>query len=216
MADRDYEAEASEQGWTPKEDWKGDEAKWTDAQTFVERGEKIAGILKSRLDRQDSKIQSLQAANREFGEYHKKTIETQRKKDSERIAELEVELAAAVTDNDGPAFTKANREINDLRTELPPETNSDTAWNQLCGDWTAENKWYVENPKLNAYANGISDRLRAEGFNGQAYFTELSRRVKEDMPGEFKNPNKDKPGSVEDARQLDKTNRLLSASATRQ
>ena len=92
--------------------------------------------------------------------------------------------------------------INDLRTELPPEGTSgadpDTEWDNLCADWASNNQWYNESPKLNAYANGIAGRIQAEGYSGKAYFTELTRRVKEDMSSEFENENKSKPNAVED------------------
>ncbi|MHC4316152.1 MAG: hypothetical protein ACYSW3_27230 [Planctomycetota bacterium] len=42
--ERDYVAEATEQGWSPDKD-SLPEGKWVDAQTFVEKGERI--MLKS-------------------------------------------------------------------------------------------------------------------------------------------------------------------------
>jgi len=205
MADRDYEKEASEQGWTPKEDWKGDEAKWTDAKTFVERGEKIAGILKSKVERLEGKVENLTESNRKFGEYHKQTIEAQRKSNVTRITALEAELAQAVTDGDGGAYTRANAEINDLKTELPPDGGPDQAaqaWNVMAGQWVSENQWYNTNPTLATFADGLQERIMAEGYNGRAYFSELTRRVKEAFPDEFKNPRRDGESNVEAGGQI--------------
>lgn len=194
--ERDYEAEAQEQGWVDKDAWKGDPEKHTDAKTFVERGEKIAGILKSRLDKQDSQIKSLQESNRKFGEYHKQTLAKTEQDNATRVAALEAELEQAVTDGDGLAFSKANREINDLRENYAP-TDDANAWNQMVQAWAGQNEWYSTNPKLATYADGLSDQLRNEGYNGQAYFSELTRRVKADNPEEFKNPNRDRPNGVD-------------------
>ena len=44
MEERNYEEEATEQGWNP--DYDGPNK--TDAKTFVEKGEKIAGIANAR------------------------------------------------------------------------------------------------------------------------------------------------------------------------
>ena len=207
MTERNYEAEAVEQGWTPKEDWKGAEDKWTDAQTFVERGEKIAGILKSRLDKQDHEISNLKDANKKFGEYHKKTLEAQQKKDADKIQELKTQIAQAVTDGDGQAYTKLSNDIEDLKANQTVPTDDAQAWAQLSQGWVSDNPWYTENRKLARYADGISDEIRGEGYNGQAYFSELTRRVHEDFPEEFKNPNKAKANVAEtDAGQRSTTN----------
>jgi len=208
MDERDYTAEAAEQGWTPKEEWKGAEDKWTDAKTFVERGEKIAGILKSRLDRQETQIANLQESNRKFGEFHKETLETARKKSTKQISELEGQLAQAITDGDGQAYTQTRREIDDLKTEIPTDDAGQyaQAWNQLATQWVTENPWYNTNPKLATYADGLQERIQSEGYNGQAYFSELTERVKEAFPDSFTNPNKTKSNGVEEGGQLSTPN----------
>ena len=196
--ERNYEAEASEQGWTPKENWKGPDEKWTDAKTFVERGEKIAGILKSKVDRLESKVENLTESNRKFGEYHKETLEKQRAKNAEKISELEAELAQSITDGDGQKYTKTKREIASLESEQTAPSDDAKAWDQMAQGWVADNPWYAENRKLARYADGLSDEIRGEGYNGQAYFAELTRRVKQDFPSEFENPNKSKSSTVEE------------------
>lgn len=200
--ERNYEAEAVDQGWTPKESWKGPEEKWTDAQTFVERGEQIAGILKSKNAKLESRIHNLEESNKKFGEYHKQTLEAQQKKNAEQIQELEAQLAQSITDGDGQAYTKFNRELDSLKSQQQNMPTDDVqAWNQLSQQWVGENQWYTQNPKLAAYADGISDRLRLEGFTGKAYFSELTRNVHETFPEEFKNPNKSKPNGVDEGGQ---------------
>ena len=191
--ERDYTAEAREQGWNP--DHEGENK--VDAKTFVERGEKIIGIVKSKNARLEGRIETLEQSNREFGEYHKRTIETQRKQSAEKVAELETQLAKAVTEGDGQAYTQTQREIESVKAQTPNPTNDAQAWDRMAQNWAGENKWYADNKKLATYADGISDRIRAEGYNGQAYFSELTRRVHEDFPEEFTNPNKTKPSGVE-------------------
>jgi len=206
MSDRDYVAEAAEQGHVDKDAWRGDPDKWTDAKTCVERGEKIAGILKSKNDRLESRIDSLEQSNRQFGEYHKQTLESQRKKNAEKIADLEVKVAEAVTNGDGQEYTRASREMDSLKAEATSQPNEAQVFDDLAQGWVRENKWYSENPKLAAYADGVSDRLRQQGYVGQAYFTELTRNVEETFPEEFTNPNKSKASATERGGQLSTEN----------
>jgi len=196
MAERDYESEAKEQGWKPEGEFKGPEGKWTDAKTFVEKGEKIAGILKSRLDRQDSQIKQLQNANKEFGEYQKNLREKDNAKSSVRLAELEAQLAASVSEGDGQAFAKTDREIQELRSGMAPPPPS-SGENPLAQAWLMNNEWYNSNQKLKVYADGLSEAVEREGYTGQAYFSEITRRVQADFPEEFENKNQTKPNGVE-------------------
>ena len=103
MEERDYEAEATEQGWNP--DFDGPNK--TDAKTFVEKGEKIAGIANKRVKTLEDRIHRLEDSNKQFGEYHKQTLEQQRKESEKQIHTLQAEVAQAVTDGDGQAYTRA-------------------------------------------------------------------------------------------------------------
>ena len=48
--DVDYESFAKVQGWSPKEKWRGNEAQWVDAETFVKRGQEFQSTLKKKSD----------------------------------------------------------------------------------------------------------------------------------------------------------------------
>ena len=196
--ERNYEAEAEEQGWNP--DFDGPNK--VDAKTFVEKGEKIAGMATARAKKLEHRIEHLEQSNREFGEYHKKTLESQRQKTAERIAELEGKVAQAITDGDGQEYTRAHREIESLKETSPAPTNDAEAWGRMSQDWMNENDWYSNDRHLRIYADGLADEVRADGFNGKAYFKELTRRVKEDNPDKFKNPAKAAASAVEGGGQL--------------
>ncbi len=194
--DRDYEKEARDDGWVPQEDWKGDPERHVDAKVFVERGEKISGILKSKNKRLEDRIDSLTSTMAEFRKY----TDGQKSKDvaenKRLVTELENIKAQAITDGDGPAAVKAEREIKNLEVNEP--TMDQEAHNQMSAAWAANNTWYADNPKLRTFANGTVDEVLREGYTGQAYFNELTRRTKEAFPEEFKNPNRDKTNGVED------------------
>ena len=199
MEERNYEEEAKEQGWNP--DYDGPNK--TDAKTFVEKGEKIAGIANKRVKTLEERLHRLEDANREFGEYHKKTLESEKKKAAKTIAELEGQIAQAITDGDGQEYTRLNREVQDLQSQqqsLSTGTIDENAWNQMSQRWIAENPWYNTNSKLQIFADGLAERVAAT-YSGAAYFAELTRQVKEQFPEEFKNPNKSNATAVEDGGQ---------------
>ena len=204
--DRDYEQEAREQGWKPKDEWTGPDDKWTDAETFVDKGDKIAGILKSRLDRQDQQIQKLQTDNKEYGEYQKTLRDKDKAKNATLLAELEALRATAITDADGAEFTRVDREIQQVRDDLntpDPKVNGETELNVLAQAWLLNNSWYNTNNKLQTYADGLAEKVEAEGYRDQAYFTELTRRVQEAFPEEFQNKRQTQSNTVESGGELD-------------
>lgn len=191
--ERNYEKEALADGWNPNYDGPGKK----DAETFVKDGEKISGMLKSKIGRLEERIDSLTETNAEFKKYTDSQIKKEAEKNRRLIAELEKVKAQAITDGDGVAAIQAEKDIQNLQQEKPQNDDA-AAYNRIAEQWASENQWYVNNKKLAAFANGIADQIAAQGYTGQAYFKELTREVKEAFPEEFENPNRSKPGSVED------------------
>lgn len=191
--ERDYEAEAIKDGWNPEFDGPGKK----DAKTFVEDGEKISGMLKAKVGRLEERIDSLTQTNAEFKKYTDKQSAKEKAENSRLIGELEQAKAQAITDGDGVAAVKADREIQELQVEEP--TNGQLQPNVAGDAWFAGNDWYAKNPMLHAQADGVADQLRAQGYDDQSelFFNELTSRVKGAFPGEFENPNRNKAGSVE-------------------
>ena len=181
---RDYEEEAKAQGWNPDPESMPEGKEWVDAQTFVEKGEKISGILKSKLERIESRLEEAERANKEFGEYSKSLRDRDKQKAEERISQLEAELAQAVTDGDGQAYTKVNQEISRERQNLQQNEPNDN-YNKFAEQWLSENQWYNSDQDLQIYADGLAERVASEGYTGKAYFNELTERVKARYPEKF-------------------------------
>jgi uncharacterized protein involved in exopolysaccharide biosynthesis len=120
--ERNFEQEARQDGWRPQEEWNGDPEKWVDAETFVERGEKITGILKSKADRLEQRLHKLEHANKKFGEYHKQQLDAQKKAAEQKIERLEDLLAEAISNGDGQAYNMLNKEITNLRQSVTEST----------------------------------------------------------------------------------------------
>ena len=188
---RDFEKEALADGWNPN--FEGEDK--VDAKTFVERGEKISGILKAKIGHLEERVDSLQSTNAEFKQYTDKQIQKEAKKNKKLIAELEGVKAKAITDGDGPAAVKADKDIERLQ-DTNGATNPEIE--RLAADWGSKNEWYGKDKDLTEYAEFIYPRIIADGYTGKAYYDELTRRVKAQHPEKFENPNRKKAGSVED------------------
>lgn len=195
--ERNYEVEATEQGWNP--DFEGDNK--VDAKTFVEKGEKIAGIATSKNRRLESRIQVLEssnqamlAANKDFGAYKDGQLAKEKRKSADLLAELETRRATAINDADGTEFTRVDREIQQVRDDLsaPAPTEQNREPDVIGQAWLLNNDWYNTNQKLRTYADAVSDEIVNSGYVGgsPAYYSQLSKRVKDDFPEEFESKRK--------------------------
>jgi DNA-binding ferritin-like protein len=192
--ERDYEAEARSQGWAPEENWKGDPDKFKSAEQFVKDGENIPAILKSKVERLESRVEQLLDSNKQFNEFSQRSLEKEKKEKEQVIQELQEARKQAVNDGDGDAFDRADKQLDELKT-APIETQG---IDPMAKDWLSHNTWYETNATLAAFADGMADRLIAQGYTGKAYFDELTERTKEAFPEEFGNKNRKKPNLVED------------------
>ena len=109
--------------------------------------------------------------------------------------QLEEVRKQAITEGDGEAFDRADRQINDLKQESYQQPQIDP----VAKIWLDANPWYETNAKLAVHADGLADRLVAQGYTGQAYFDELTKQIHDAFPEEFGNKNRSKPSSVESA-----------------
>jgi len=191
MSDRDYEKEALADGWNPDFDGPGKK----DAKTFVEDGEKISGMLKSKIGRLEDRIESMTGTFAEFQQYTDKQRDKDRKENKRLISELDVVRAQAITDGDGAAAVKAEQEIRGLQEEAPVQSTN--GYDELAQGWATDSAWYGSNKKLTGFADGIAEGIAKQGYTGKAYFKELDRQVEETFPEEFGNTKRNSAPSVE-------------------
>lgn len=189
-----YEEQASKDGWAPKENWKGDPEKWKSAEEFVKFGENIKPKheLRETVEVLSQRVDSLLKSNQALNEMSQRQIKKEQAEKQKLINELEGIRKQAVTEGDGDTFAEADKQLIELRSDVVQQQ-----LDPLTQTWLSENTWYGQNRKLSRYADGLSDELRAQGYTGQAYYTELNRQVRETFPDEFQNPNRRRSGSVE-------------------
>lgn len=201
------QVEGRHMGWVPLKEFKGDPKKWIDAERFVERGKNEIPLLRENLDRALRKIGEFQDTAKEFGEYHRKTLEMQKSKFTREINKLSKKQEEAVEAGDVETYRSLRDDIAEIEKEkavleVKQEQKSSPNIPMDVSDWLKENPWYGEDPELAVFANGLEGHvanarpdLAARGV--RAVLDEVTNRIKSRFPDKFENPNRKIPPKVE-------------------
>lgn len=192
----DIEEKARAEGWVPEDEWRGPKEQWTDAETFVKRGQELAPILAAKnkkleqqLQDQEQKIAKLMSASEEFREIANKSIEKSKQERDAAIAKLQEQRKAGINEGDGQKVLEAEAQIEKLKTEgekKPTVEATQEKWNQQAVKWAQDNPWYgIRSSEFDQekriYADGLSDLIMSElphlKNDPEGYFKELSSRV---------------------------------------
>lgn len=196
------EEEAKHQGWAPKEEWKGPEEDWIDAETFVKRGKEINPILKKNnerllreLDGTKKQMEELRKATEEFRTYQKTQTEQKVSALQEEIKTLREEKKLAITSGDGERVVAIDEKIDDIKEQqqqvketvkeekqapaaepVPPEMQ----------EWLDKNFWYKNDVRMAAAANVIAEDIRKgqPWLNGADFLEELDKALEENFSPE--------------------------------
>lgn len=197
----EVEEQARAMGWAPKDDWRGPEEKWVDAQTFVDRGKDRIPILNERIRHQSQQINELKATMAEFAGHYS----TVQKKAYERaLKDLKAAQAEAVAEGDTAKFSAVDQQIEHLRMNPPSAPNvtpPDPSQDPVFQEWLSDNKWYQTDQELGMYAESVGNyiRQRNPSLVGGGFLSEVTKEVKKRFPERFGVKNRPVP-TVEGAR----------------
>lgn len=180
---RDFEAEAKAMGWTPKDDFKGDDKRWIDAETFVKRGEEMMPILKAqnkklRQDMDDLKRQMKKAADH-FSKAEERAFQ-------KALAEIDRKHAEAVEVGDVAGARKAVVEMRELEKDFSsevPAAAEPTDQKQIAAEfqaWVEANDWYGADDAKTRYADlqaGLMGPAEEWPQGRKAWFAEIEKKV---------------------------------------
>lgn len=178
---RDYEAEARAMGWTPKDEFKGDEKRWIDAETFVKRGEEVLPLLKAQNKKFKQELDDLKRQMKRASEYFSRAEE---RGYQQALADIERRHAEAVELGDKAAADKAARDMVKLEKEFDRSAPEPTATpEQIAAEfqaWVESNDWYATDETKTRYAD-LQASLMGPAENWPqgraAWFAEIERRV---------------------------------------
>jgi len=216
--DNDVEARARLMGWKPQNEFKGDPARWTDAETFVERGEKILPIvlernraLEDKFTKQGNELGEVKTRLNEIGqafeEYRDFARRSEERAYSRAKADLEARMTQAVETADRAAFQTARAELEALNPPPPAARPADETTRQsppapkiepYVQEWIAENEWFNRSPAMNAYATALHGQLLQDkpGMSLRENLAEVRKEVIARFPEKFGNPKREGAPSV--------------------
>lgn len=206
----DVEQEARTLGWLPKEQFKGDPAKWTDAETFVARGKEIMPILRKNNERllaevgtvrtQLNEVQTaLKEATESLEEFRKYNEETSRRAYERAVRDLRAQKVEAIKEGDGEKVV----EIEDAMAQLDAQSKKVTSAPapapkpaaaapapapEIHPDfkaWEQDNKAWLAEPEKQAYAQSVAGFVRAQNptLQGRAFLDEITKMVEKHFGG---------------------------------
>lgn len=198
--DTQYVEEARLQGWVPKEEFRGSEDDWIDAETFVRRGKEINPILKKNnerllreLEQTKRQMNEFRTAAEEFKQFQKDHYERKTVELETEIRMLREKKKEAISSGDGELAVQIDDRIDELKEEkastkytepTPKETQQQMA--PEVEAWVSRNPWYAQNARLAQITNVIAEELRQTKpwLSGDTFFQELDLALEETIPAE--------------------------------
>ena len=131
--DPQVEKEACLFGWVPKEEFRGSESDWVDADVFVKRGKEINPILRKnnellmkKLDEKAKEIDSIKASVEEFKKFQKESFERKSAEYEVQIAQLKTKKREAIAAGGGDTVVDIDDQIDSLK-EAQREAKAEAA-----------------------------------------------------------------------------------------
>lgn len=179
------EALASEMGWAPKDQFRGDEADWKPAADFIKAGRDI----------NRSMARELRGVREEVSRIARTSAQITADKIAERDAYWQDVHAKAVDEGDGVTARKAVDELVKLKAATPatdappPETN----------EFISKHKsWFGVDPLATSRAKRIAAELAEEGYDTTEQLRQVERAIRKEFPEHFDPPAK-RPAGVQTA-----------------
>jgi hypothetical protein len=205
-------------GWVPKEEFRGSEDDWVDAEVFVKRGKEINPILRKnnellmkKLDEKAKEIDSIKASVEEFKQFQKESFERKTAEYEIQIAELKSKKREAIAEGNGDAVVDIDDQIDSLKeaqreakaeakakADVPPPAQASIPDDPELQSWLGRNQWFGSDTEMTEMANGLGSSVRKQfpHLTGRDFLDKLDDRIKEYFPHKFTG-NKAKGSAVD-------------------
>lgn len=210
--DPQIEKEARLFGWVPKEEFRGSEDDWVDAEVFVKRGKEINPILRKnnellmkKLDEKAKEIDSIKASVEEFKQFQKESFERKAAEYEVQIAQLKTKKREAIAAGDGDLVVDIDDQIDSLKEAQkeakeeskkkpvePPKTEAQVSVPEDpdLQSWLGRNQWFGQDLEMTDVANGLGSSVRKQfpHLTGRAFLDKLDEKIAEYFPHKTLSP----------------------------
>lgn len=192
------EADATRKGWVPKDKYTGDPARWVDAKTFLERGEKFNANLQREIAGLKKQLEAFEGTRKQFVKFHEETIAAKDKQIADAIQQLRVQKSQATADGDHEGAVQIEDRIDllrDQRKELKaipadhadavPAAPPDPLQALVVQEWVEDgNDWFRDNAELRTYALTLGESLLKAGETkrGREFLDLIADHMAKDFP----------------------------------
>jgi len=195
------EKEARLFGWVPKEEFRGSESDWVDADTFVKRGKEINPILRKnnetlmkKLDEKVKEIDEIKASVEEFKKFQKEAYERKQIELQAQITELKAQKKTAIAEGNGDLVVDIDDQIDSLKeaqkeakeeSKAPsPQQQTPVATDPDIQDWLGRNQWFGQDSEMTEVSNALGASLRKQfpNLSGREFLDRLDERIANYFP----------------------------------
>ena len=199
-------------GWVPKEEFRGAEETWVDAETFVKRGKEINPILRANNERlkkemeaerkkHSDEINELKKSAEEFKQFQKDAFERKQKQLEAELSDLKNQRKEAIREGDADLVVELEDRIEDLKVEKDkkpepvaaptPPAQEEIKVDPSLGEWLEGNKWFGQDAEATEIANALGVTLRKQfpTLSGKAFLDKLDEKLKQRVPELYGNQN---------------------------
>jgi len=204
--DPQTEKEARIFGWVPKEEFRGSDTDWVDAEVFVKRGKEINPILRKnnellmkKLDEKAKEIDSIKASVEEFKAFQQESFERKAAEYEVQIAQLKSQKREAIAAGDGDLVVDIDDQIDSLKdaqkeakaeakkkAEEPAKTEAQVSIpnDPDLQSWLGRNQWFGDDVEMTDVANGLGSSVRRQfpHLSGRAFLDKLDEKIVEYFP----------------------------------
>lgn len=189
------ETQARLTGWTPKEEFKGNAERWTDAATWNKKADELMPIMRANNRRLETDLgttkQELAQLKRTMAQIVA-TNETISQREYDRaLATIRKGQKEAIDSSDGDAFQALEQQKENLQKNRPAKIAGDTdadLFNQNRTLFHQRNaNWYQKDMELTDFADVVGQRLAREGVAEALQFEKVETEVKKKFPHKFGN-----------------------------
>jgi hypothetical protein len=193
-------------GWVPREEFRGSDDEWVDADVFVKRGKEINPILRKnnetlmkKLDEKSKEIDSIKASVEEFKKFQKESFERKAVEYQVQIAELKAKKKEAIAEGNGDLVVDIDDQIDEIKeaqreakdaakekevAEAAAKQNASVPEDPSLQEWLGKNTWFGQDSEMTDVANGLGASVRRQfpHLSGQEFLTKLDEKIAEYFP----------------------------------